>query len=594
MYLTGTYLTLDVETTNLDFGNAAVKDNRHLLCCWKRDWEHYPNILWGSEYELGPVLQAIKEVDFIIAHNAKMELKWLYRAGLDLSQVLVYDTMVGEYQIAGNRRVELSLGALAPKYGAGSKDPYVDGMLEAGVCPSELPPSFVQARCLKDVLQTEAIFVRQRRTLQETGKLAVQYTACLLTPALAEMEMHGMALDERRVHVLYRWYSRQYERLTKEIDEFSGGVNFNSPKQMQKYVYETLGFEPLKVRGQPKLSADADTLDKLAAKTPEQRRFKALKSRQAELHAALTKTIAKFEECVNNKDVLHGLFNQCVTGTHRLSSSGTKYKVQFQNLDRKFKKIIRAKNSGWKIGEADGSQLEFRVAAYLGQDTVAYDSIMSGEDVHAFTRSTLLGAGHNFGTTDPDEQRNLAKPHTFKPLYGGQSGTKAERAYYTAFREKYPGVTGAQERWKHTVLQRKSLRQQTGLEFFWPDTRMDHSGYITNGTQICNYPVQYLATGEIIPIAVVYLWHRMRAHGLRSYLINTVHDSAIAELHPDEDELWKKLAVQAFTKDVYSYLDRVYNIQFNVPLGVGLKIGSHWSKGKETKLQVEPPYERPK
>lgn len=165
--------------------------------------------------------------------------------------------------------------------------------------------------------------------------------------------------------------------------------------------------------------------------------------------------------------------------------------------------------------------------------------------------------------------------------------------YYAAFREKYSGVTAAQEEWKREVLRTKKLVLPTGFVFYWPDTRMQADGFITNSTNICNYPVQYLATGEIVPIGVTILWHRMKVAQMESFLVNTVHDSAIAELCPGEEEQYRELCEQAMTADTYEYLETVYGIRFNVPLGTGCEWGVHWSEGEEVKYQLRPPYDPP-
>ena len=114
--------------------------------------------------------------------------------------------------------------------------------------------------------------------------------------------------------------------------------------------------------------------------------------------------------------------------------------------------------------------------------------------------------------------------------------------------------------------------------------------YITNTPSICNYPVQSYATADIIPIAVTKLWHEMKAREMKSFLVNTIHDSAISELHPDEDEEFKEVSFDAFTNYVYHYLHTVYHDDFTVPLGAEVKIGSHWSEGTEDSVSVEPPY----
>jgi DNA polymerase I-like protein with 3'-5' exonuclease and polymerase domains len=89
------------------------------------------------------------------------------------------------------------------------------------------------------------------------------------------------------------------------------------------------------------------------------------------------------------------------------------------------------------------------------------------------------------------------------------------------------------------------------------------------------------ATADIVPVGVVYLWHLMRAAELESFLINTVHDSAIAEIKPEEQEIFTELSSYAMTNCVVSYLKEVYNIDFNVPLECEAEFNSNWADSEE-------------
>jgi hypothetical protein len=77
---------------------------------------------------------------------------------------------------------------------------------------------------------------------------------------------------------------------------------------------------------------------------------------------------------------------------------------------------------------------------------------------------------------------------------------------------------------------------------------------------------------------------------MESFLVNTVHDSVISELHPDEHEEFRLVSLHSFTYLCYHYLKEVYDVEFNVPLGIGVKIGDNWGKGKELKCVPLPPY----
>lgn len=574
VYQHGTFLTVDLETTNKYKGDAYA-DNSLLLAVWRVNGK--TKYKWGNVFQQEELVQEAEKADFIIAHNAKFELKWLRMCGIDLTKVLVYDTQIGEYVLAGNtaKLSQLGLGKVAPKYGEGIKDAFIDNSMKAHICPSELPRSFVLRRCKKDVRQTEAVFKKQLKKLLKRSLLPVMYTRCILTPCLADMEYNGLKLDPDRVSKEFNTVQRDLDEVTREMNIFTGGVNPKSPKQMAEFVYGALKFKPQKKRnGDPDMSVSAKTLEQLNPRTKKQFKFIELRKRQAKLTARMDKALKNFMSCVEADDVLRAQFNQTVTKTHRLSSSGAVYSVQFQNLPREYKPLFTARHKGWYMAEIDGAQLEFRVAAFLGQDSQATYDINEGVDVHQFTADTITAAGQ-------ETDRQSAKAHTFKPLFGGLSGTDAEQEYYRAFQEKYKGIADTQKGWVNEVVRTKQLRLASGLIAYWPDAKRQGSGWVTNTPQIYNLPVQSLATAEIIPIAVTKLWHDLKRNNMESFLCNTVHDSAIAEVHPDEVLQFQDLAVRAFSGFVYKYLKTVYNIQFNVPLGAGLKIGYHWGEGDE-------------
>lgn len=110
---------------------------------------------------------------------------------------------------------------------------------------------------------------------------------------------------------------------------------------------------------------------------------------------------------VKNDDMLHPHFSQTNVVTGRLSCS----EPNFQNIPRgdklPIKRIIQSRFDNGEIIEMDFAQLEFRVAAFLSQDTQAISDILEGVDVHQNT-ADVIGC-----------DRQEAKAHTFKPLYGG-------------------------------------------------------------------------------------------------------------------------------------------------------------------------------
>lgn len=116
---------------------------------------------------------------------------------------------------------------------------------------------------------------------------------------------------------------------------------------------------------------------------------------------------------------------------------------------------------------------------------------------------------------------------------------------------------------------------------------MDRSGYITNTTSICNYPVQAFATAEIIPAALVIMWHLLKASGSRIYIINTIHDSIACEVHPEEVENFHTIAKWSLIDGTYAFIKRLYGIDLVCRLGCGIKVATHWGATKdETKYEA--------
>ena len=579
-----------------------------MLACWKtRDGEFYK---FGGELDMGALVQACNEADFIIAHNAKFELQWLERCGYDIGSRPVYCTMVAEWVLSGNRRWRLNLNACSERRSLGHKASVVDNMIKAGVCPSDIPRSLLLTYCKQDVALTEQLYKLQLMDMQGTRLLPIVFTRCLTIPPLADIERNGLHLDSVLVEKEYDETLLKYTSVMEQLDELTGGINPRSPTQVAHFVYGELGFSekcdrqgrPIRNKatkqfpeGVPK--CDEATLLSLGAKTDEQKLFLSLKKQQGKLSSALDKNLSMFVgACREHDGMIYGELVQGRTITHRLASAGrrTYYKMfdaykgcQFQNLPRKYKGLFCARNEGWLFGEADGAQLEFRVAGHLGNDDVIIKELREGYDVHLYTQQVISDAGSHAIT------RTAAKAHTFKPLYGGVSGTAAEKAYYEAFGTKYHLLKATQDDWCAIVGAEYALETEWGMKFYWPDAAYSRSGWLNCKTNVYNTPVQSLATADIIPIGLTYMWHRTR--DAEMFLVNTVHDSLEAEFPPEERELFEETAVQCLTEDVYNYLNQVYSMQFKVPLGVGMVIGTHWGdplEGEdEIKVQVETPYE---
>ena len=466
-----------------------------------------------------------------------------------------------------------------------------------------MPRPWLEKYGKKDVIQGHKLFIKQRRRIYQDGLHKTFLTHNLFTPVLADIEPKGMHLDPERVKPVYQKFAKRMNELEIELNKFTGGINTGSNKQLAEFLFRTLKFKiPKDHRGRDLVNkpsedwpdgvpqVNKDALAKLVARNKRQKKFLELVGEYNNINQTMSKTLDKFHACITetDDDIMLAQFNQTITQTHRLSSSGKHFKVQFQNFDNRFKPIFSPRNKGWFIGEADEGQLEYRGAVYLGQDTAGMHDIKNGIDAHGFTASIIFregweACGGDKSTPEGKEFRRLSKAHTFKPLYGGHSGTKREVEYYDAFREKHRGISDAQQKWIDEVYRTKQLTVDTGMVFYWNKAKMNRFGKLIRpdgrpvDQSVCNTPVQYLATAEIVPIAVIYTWHLMKVAEMESFLINTVHDSVIGEIHPDERELFQEIVVKTMEEVPIWYLKEVYDIDFNVPLEAEVEFKSHWA-----------------
>ena len=88
--------------------------------------------------------------------------------------------------------------------------------------------------------------------------------------------------------------------------------------------------------------------------------------------------------------------------------------------------------------------------------------------------------------------------------------------------------------------------------------------------------MQYLATAEIVPVALVYAWHSFKANNVESFITNTIHDSIICEVHPKELNFFREVMSNALSVFPVEYMKKLYGIDFNVPLEAEIKTGTHW------------------
>jgi len=293
--------------------------------------------------------------------------------------------------------------------------------------------------------------------------------------------------------------------------------------------------------------------------------------------SAVDTYLSSFVEGISNytkqDGKLHVRLLQHRTSTGRFSGADP----NMQNMPRggtfPVKKVFVSRFDGGKVMEADFAQLEFRAAAYLSQDEVAIEEVSTGFDVHAYTAKVITDAGQPTSRQD-------AKAHTFAPLYGatGFGRTKAEAAYYEHFNSKYKGVAAWHSRLAKEAIATQKITTPSGREFAFPDVVRKSTGRVSHFTQIKNYPVQSFATADIVPIALLHIDELLK--GMQSCIVNSVHDSIVIDVHPDEEAQVINV-IDATNKALPELITLRWGVDFNVPLLLEAKIGPNWLDVKD-------------
>ena len=360
------------------------------------------------------------------------------------------------------------------------------------------------------------------------------------------------------------------------------GSNFKKATKCPHCLGKGIVYENLPERGglniSPRVSlasaggfkTDKNTLTTLLNEVtdPEAKKFLESIVRLSAIETYRSAFIEGIRKGIKSDALLHANFNQCITATGRLSSSSP----NLQNMPKgrlfPVRKAFVSRFEGGSLVEIDYSQLEFRVAGILATDETVKREVESGFDVHAYTAKVLTENG------EPTE-RGPAKASTFRPLYGGTQGTPAQRTYFKEFFGKYRGIFKWHEQLQNEAIQHKVVTTATGRQFSFPDCQRNTSGQATFKTQIVNYPVQSVATAEIVPLGVIILFNKLKELELQSIVINTVHDSVLIDTHPDELDIVKQIGPECLLEAQQEAKKR-FGLSDYIPLEVEMSIGKNW------------------
>lgn len=397
-----------------------------------------------------------------------------------------------------------------------------------------------------------------------------------LAKVLFDMEQTGFKIDKEALLGLGEEFKRQIDIYAKEINDLAGEkVNPNSSSQLGVIIFDKLKLGKGKKTKTGSYSTNAEVLDELEGLHPIIQVIKKYRGVQ-KLYSTY---INGFKDQINERTgLVHTVFNQTLTTTGRLSSK----EPNLQNIPvreeegRKLRKFFIPHKEGNVLVDADYSQIELRLLAHFSECKELIDAYNSNEDIHSITASQVFNVPLDSVTHD---MRSKAKAVNFGIIYGisdfglsKQIGVSVKKAgeYIDNYYANYPRIKDYME--ENVAFCKKNGYVYTllGRRRYIPEISSPNYNVRQYGERSAmNMPLQG-TSADIIKVAMVNVYKKLKEEGLEAKLILQVHDELIIDCPVSEVEVVKKILVSEMENAV----------KLRVPLKVEVGIGSNWYDAK--------------
>ena len=412
------------------------------------------------------------------------------------------------------------------------------------------------------------------------AKMKAEITACSEDPlyneiefplaqVLADMTRIGMLVDRDGIDQFGVKLRSELEQVLTRIHMETGSASFNpnSTKQLGEMLFVTMGL-PHGKKTQRGWSTDAETLEALrdyplVEDILQYRAYQKLNSTYVE---GLLKVIGEDGR-------IHTTFNQTEARTGRLSSDNP----NLQNipirteLGSQLRAYFIAK-PGCVLVDADYSQIELRILAHVTGDEHMQQAFRSGQDIHRSTAARIYGIPQ--GEVTP-RVRSGAKAINFGIMYGKGAYSlskdigvtvKEADAFLKNYLAAFPSVSSYMDKTIADARANGYVSTLFGRRRALPELNSNSHNIRASGERMArNTPIQGTAA-DVIKLAMVRVWKRLRDEKMESRLILTVHDELIVEAPEAEAEK----AAQILREEMEGC------VHYAVPLSTDVHTGKNW------------------
>lgn len=535
------------------------------------------NIYYINDEELELIKDIISNEEIKkIGYNLKDDYLAFKPYNIEINNMF-FDIAIGEYLIDSKSSTSYECSDIAMKY-LTKKIKSQEELLGKGAKAKKFSDLSLEelSTYFGEILNTVYnVYPMMEKTFKDMDMEYLFYDVEMpLVEVLGSMEYCGMAVDKKQLNELGNKFKEIISNLEEEIFSLAGEkFNINSPKQLGVILFEKLELPVIK-KTKTGYSTSADVLEKLRDKheiidkITEYRQIVKLNSTYVEGLLGIINPIS---------GRIHSSFNQTITTTGRISST----EPNLQNIPvktemgREIRKVFIADEHS-KLVDADYSQVELRVLAHMSGDEHMIEAFQNDIDIHSKTASQIFGVDVNDVSS---KQRSEAKAINFGIVYGKTDFGLSQdlnipvpqaKAYIESYFANYDKIK---------VFMDDAIKNATDNGYaltifnrrrYIPEINSSNFMVRNQGKRFAmNAPIQGSAA-DIIKIAMVNVFTRLKDENLKSRLILQVHDELIVEAV--EEELDKVCNI------VKEEMESAVNLQ--VHLDVDLNVGDSWFETK--------------
>ncbi len=521
-----------------------------------------------------------KHSSTMVVHGYKEHLHLLKTAGVQLPTPL-FDTKLAGYLVHPDFHADTLEQAAAHflDFHIDEEQEATQGQLDFDDMPDDRQEesnlTAIHVAIIRSLAHTLSSMIDQRKQFGLLHALELPVSRILYS-----MEHIGAQVDVQRLEDMRSQFAADAEQAQQIAWEHAGThVNLQSPKQLQKVLFEDMGLKPTRRTKSGAYTTSASALQSLYVKSVNNERANGflgalLRHRETNKLKQIVQTLIDATNADDNR--IHTTYEQTVAATGRLSSVDP----NLQNIPnrnaagREIRSAFIPGDGYESLLSADYSQVELRIMAHLSGDEALIEAFQSGTDFHRYVASLVYGIPVDEISAD---QRSHVKAMSYGLAYGLSTYGLAQQlkispAAADVLKDQYFATFGKVHDYLESLVSDARVKGYTETMFgrrrYFPAlSSLNRTAREAAERAALNAPIQGTAA-DIMKIAMIRAEQALHDAGVASRITMQIHDELVVEIAPGEAE-----QVTALVKDAMEHA-----VKLAVPLDVSTGIGSDWQQ----------------